>query len=113
MNAGPEKNYRIGLLLDLYGALLTDRQREMMDLYYNDDLSLSEVSEECGITRQGVRDALLKGEEQLCFFEERLRLLEKQQKNERTIREIESGLDALPAEEADKAALLMRIRSLL
>ncbi|MBQ7847547.1 MAG: DNA-binding protein, partial [Clostridia bacterium] len=43
------------MLLDFYGELLTERQRELADLYYNDDLSLSEVAEECGITRQGVR----------------------------------------------------------
>lgn len=97
MTAGPEKNVNIGMLLDLYGALLTDRQREVMDLYYNDDLSLSEVSEECGITRQGVREALVKGEELLRDFESRLGLLAKQAANERTLSEILTALDALTA----------------
>ena len=60
MSTAPEKNFLIGMLSDLYGGLLTGRQREILDLYYNDDLSLSEVSEECGITRQGVREALKK-----------------------------------------------------
>ena len=81
MSTAPEKNFLIGMLSDLYGGLLTGRQREILDLYYNDDLSLSEVSEECGITRQGVREALKKAEEQLLLYEERLGLLKRQQED--------------------------------
>ena len=57
----------IPFLLDIYGALLTDRQRDVLDLYYNDDLSLSEISENLGITRQGVRDAIRRGSDD-CFY---------------------------------------------
>ena len=95
MAANPEKNYEIGLLLDQYGALLTGRQREVTDLYYNDDLSLSEVAEECGITRQGVRDALLKAEEQLRRFEEILGLLAKQDENRKLAAQLSREAAAL------------------
>ena len=64
----------IPFLLDIYGALLTDRQRDVLDLYYNDDLSLSEISENLGITRQGVRDGIKRAEQQLLEMEERLGL---------------------------------------
>ena len=114
MTAGPEKNVNIGMLLDLYGALLTDRQREVMDLYYNDDLSLSEVAEECGITRQGVRDALCKGEELLRDFENRLGLLAKQSANEKTVTEVLAALDGLAgAAPEEREKLKEKIRSLI
>ena len=64
----------IPFLLDIYGALLTDRQRDVLDLYDNDDLSLSEISENLGITRQGVRDGIKRAEQQLLEMEERLGL---------------------------------------
>ena len=67
----------IPFLLDIYGALLTDRQRDVLDLYYNDDLSLSEISENLGITRQGVRDAIRRGSDELLLLEQRLSLREK------------------------------------
>ena len=52
------KNFEISLLLDFYGDMLTEKQRDMVDYYYNDDLSLSEIAENEGITRQGVRDSI-------------------------------------------------------
>ena len=110
MSTAPEKNFLIGMLSDLYGGLLTGRQREILDLYYNDDLSLSEVSEECGITRQGVREALKKAEEQLLLYEERLGLLKRQQEEER---EIVSEMDRLRGEGVDLGALPQLIGGLL
>ena len=56
------KNLEMGYLLDFYGEVLTPRQREMMSQYYHDDLSLSEIGENFGITRQGARDAIKHGE---------------------------------------------------
>ena len=69
-----EKNLRIGYLLDFYGDILPDRKREVLDYYYNDDLSLAEIAAEIGISRQGVRDIIKKAEEQLLFYEEKLGL---------------------------------------
>ena len=58
-----EKNLEIGYLLDFYGEILPERRRDIMDLYYNDDLSLSEIAEQMGITRQAVRDSIKKTEQ--------------------------------------------------
>lgn len=59
-------------LLDVYGALLTERQREIMNLHYNLDLSFSEIADETGITRQGVSDSVVKSKKQLSEAEEKL-----------------------------------------
>ena len=72
-----EKNLSMGYLLDFYGEVLSDRKREVLDFYYNDDLSLAEIAAEFGISRQGVRDIIKKAEEELCFLEEKLHLAEK------------------------------------
>ena len=56
------QTYRMTMLYDFYGELLTDRQKEFFDLYYNEDLSLSEIAENNGISRQGVRDVIVRAE---------------------------------------------------
>lgn len=71
------KDYSIGLLIDFYGSLLTDRQKDVISLYYEEDLSLSEIADEVGITRQGVRDAIKKAEAILTQTEEKLGLAER------------------------------------
>ena len=63
------------LLFDFYGDVLTKKQQELFDLYYNEDLSLSEISEHVGITRQGVRDGIARGEHILRDMEEKLGLV--------------------------------------
>lgn len=70
-----DKNVEICLLLDFYGKLLTDRQREIMSLYYEDNLSLTEVAEELNISKQGVSDSLKRSEKILYETEEKLQLL--------------------------------------
>ena len=55
----------MALLYDYYGELLTEKQRTCFDLYYNQDLSLSEIAEDLGVTRQGVHDTLARAEAQL------------------------------------------------
>ena len=54
--------YRMAMLFDFYGDVLTPRQKEFYDLYYNEDLSLAEIAENNGITRQGVRDVIVRAE---------------------------------------------------
>ncbi len=71
---------RVSLLLEFYGNLLTERQREIVAYYYDEDLSLAEISELTGITRQGVRDALVKGELMLEEYEKNLLMYESYQK---------------------------------
>ena len=69
-----EKGVNISLLLDSYGPLLTERQREIVSMYRNDDLSLGEISELTGITRQGVSECIRKAETALISYEEKLGL---------------------------------------
>ena len=82
------KNLEISLLLDFYGEMLTQKQREVIEYYYNDDLSLSEIADNQGITRQGVRDSIKRAESQLLEMEERLELA-------RRFREMRDGLEQI------------------
>lgn len=68
------KDLNITVLLDFYGELLTENQAKVLDLYYNEDLSLAEIAEPMGITRQGVRDSIKRGEKQLYDLEDALGL---------------------------------------
>ena len=68
------KDLSISYLLDFSGQMLTDKQREVTEFYYNDDLSLAEIADHCHITRQGVRDSIKRAEAQLREYEEKLGL---------------------------------------
>ena len=99
-----EKNLEVGLLLDFYGDILPERRREMIELYYNDDLSLAEVAEQLGVTRQAVRETVKKTETELYFYEEKLGLLRRfTEKNGRT-----TGTDALCEAEKDCVSPALR-----
>ncbi len=63
--------YRMTMLYDFYGELLTPRQQEFFDLYYNEDLSLAEIAENYGISRQGVRDVIVRAEGIMDEMEEK------------------------------------------
>ena len=82
------KNLEISLLLDFYGDMLTEKQRDVVELYCNEDLSLSEIAAHSGITRQGVRDSIKRAESVLLDLEERLGLARK-------FRQIQDGLDQI------------------
>lgn len=82
------KNYDIAVLIDFYGEMLTAKQRDFLEYYYNDDLSLSEIAENEGITRQGVRDAIKRAETQLQDMENRLGVAKRYE-------EMRSGLDRI------------------
>lgn len=85
------KDLELSYLLDFYGDVLTEKQREMMEQYYNDDLSLSEVAENFGITRQGVRDAVKHGEATLRELEQKVGFAARY----RTVQERLTQLEAL------------------
>ena len=70
-----EKNVELCLLLDFYGKMLTDRQREIMILYYEDNLSLTEIADELGISKQAVSDSIKRSEKVLYETEDKLFLL--------------------------------------
>ena len=90
-----EKDLEIALLLDFYGELLSDSRRHAAELYYNEDLSLGEVAEDMGITRQGVRDHIEKAKVQLATFEEKLGLAAKFREIESTMADIVPRLETL------------------
>ena len=82
------KNLEITILLDFYGDMLTPKQREFLDFYYNEDLSLAEIATNVGITRQGVRDAIKRAECLLYDMEQRLGLVER-------FKDVQNGLEEI------------------
>ena len=108
----PEKALDISLLLEFYGELLTERQRELAELYYNDDLSLSEVAENVGITRQGVRDGLKKAEDALKEAEDKLHMYASWRERERLVSFIEKRLSETKSEDPEIIKALEGLRSL-
>lgn len=82
------KDLRIAILLDYYGGILTEKQREVIELYYNEDLSLAEIAEHEGITRQGVRDSIKRGEAMLHEMEDALHLVARVTDYERRLADI-------------------------
>ena len=91
-----DKDLRTGVLLDIYGGLLTQRQREIMTMYFNDDLSLSEIAEQYGITRQGVHDAIKRGAESLAEYDDILHLDEENKRRRAQLLEFKAqALEAL------------------
>ena len=97
-----EKNVEMGMLLDIYGSMLTKKQYELLNDYYNNDLSLSEIAENENITRQAVRDNLKKGEKKLFEFEEKLKVMKKQLDQEEKIASIVSNINKLDENSTDE-----------
>lgn len=90
------------LLLDFYGELLTEKQRECYDLHYNEDLSLAEIAEQCGISRQGVWDNIRRAETTLREFEEKTGLVRHVTEQEREIERLRDELRRLKGEGGDR-----------
>lgn len=90
-----EKNVQISMLCQIYGKLLTDKQYEFIDDYYNNDLSLSEIAENNEITRQAVRDIIKKGEKKLFEYEKELKIMEKMLEQEKKIKSITQDLEKI------------------
>ena len=104
-----EKNLSIISLFDVYGAMLSEQKQKMFELYYGDDLSLSEIAEEMNISRQGVRESLKKCEEQLLHFEEKLGILRKM----KTVGEAARELRRIGGENKDLSDVAKKLESLL
>ena len=83
------KDFEMGYLLDFYGEVLTPKQREMLNQYYNDDLSLSEIGENFGITRQGARDAIKHGETTLKELEAKVGFAARYRRVQETLEQLE------------------------
>lgn len=83
------KDYKFALLLDYYGDMLTEKQRNVLDLYYNEDMSLAEIAEHERITRQGVHDSIHRGEQLLDELESKLCFSQKMRAYENALEEID------------------------
>ena len=97
-----EENVKISILLETYGNLLTEKQYDLLDNYYNNDLSLSEIAEIEGITRQAVRDNLKKGESKLFEYEEKLGVMKKTLMQEESIASILSEIAKIENKSSDE-----------
>lgn len=97
-----DKKVEISMLIQIYGTLLTEKQLDILDNYYNMDLSLSEIAENNEITRQAVRDIIKKGEKKLFEFEEKLQIMKKMLKQEKQISNILSELTQIEAKFTDE-----------
>lgn len=87
-----EKNVEISMLCQIYGKVLTEKQYEVLNDYYNNDLSLSEIAENNNITRQAVRDIIKKGENKLYELEERIGFMNKILEEEKVLANIQEHL---------------------
>ena len=97
-----EEKVKISILCDLYSNLLTKKQNEFLNDYYNNDLSLSEIAENNNITRQAVRDIIKKGEKKLFEYEEKLSFMKRMLNQEKKIQQILSELSKIEKKSSDK-----------
>lgn len=89
------KNLEVSYLLDFYGDLLTDKQREAVEYYYNDDLSLSEIADNLKISRQGVRDSIKRAEAILFNMEKTLGLAQRFQTMQKGLNVIKREIEKI------------------
>ena len=89
------QTFRMTMLFDFYGEILTERQKEFFDLYYNEDLSLAEISENYGISRQGVRDVIVRAETAMTELEDKTGLLKRFMQMRERISAIEEAAAAI------------------
>ena len=109
-NASETSRTQMALLLDFYGNALTERQRKTAELYFQEDLSLTEIAEMTGITRQGVRDGLKKAEKALFAMEENLGIAQRFLSQRKALSRALQIAQDLP-ESPEKSKLLALIRA--
>ena len=97
-----DKHIEISILWQIYGKLLTEKQYNALNDYYNEDLSLAEIAEEYNISRQAVRDIIKKGETNLFEYEKVLHIMKRTQQNEKTLQLVFSQLSELKETSSDK-----------
>ena len=97
-----EKKVEISMLCQIYGELLSKKQFDCINDYYNSDLSLSEIAENEGITRQAVRDNIKKGEKKLFEYEDKLKFMKRMLKQENTIQNILKELSKIENKNSEK-----------
>ena len=93
--------YEMNLLADFYGALLSQRQQDVLRLYHEENCSLQEIAEELGISRQGVHEALKKAEKSLRDYEAKLGLVVRFRSQEQVLHSARESVNALLADCSD------------
>ncbi|WP_454053499.1 putative DNA-binding protein [Clostridium sp. Marseille-Q7071] len=101
-----EKRLELSLLLDFYGPLLTEKQRDIMDLYFNDDLSLKEISEITNTSRQAIHDLIKRCNSLLLEYEKKLHLLEKSLEIQNSKQRIIKKISNLNIEDHEKSEVI-------
>lgn len=101
-----EKRLELSLLLDFYGPLLTEKQRDIMDLYFNDDLSLKEISEITNTSRQAIHDLIKRCNSLLLEYEKKLHLLEKSLEIKNSKDRIIKKIGSLDIEDHEKSEVI-------
>ena len=99
------------MLFDFYGELLTDKQREYYDLHYNEDLSLYEIAEQSGVSRQAVWDIIRRAEAAMQETERKCGFVAKAVRRRKLLEEIEASVLALP-ESGERQAILSKLSEL-
>lgn len=104
------KNLNYVYLLDFYGGILNERQREVLSLYYDDDLSLAEIAENTGISRQGAHDLIKRGEAKLTEADNALGLVSRFEKIKETVNELEKLIDESNLKNSEISILIEQLK---
>ncbi len=105
-----EKFFIMSYLIDIYSSLLTDKQSEVLNMYYSENLSISEIAKLLNISRQGVYDMLKRGESIIYSYDEKLKLFDKYKKNLKKIEKMEEILDTKQTDTKKLKELLYDIK---
>lgn len=105
------KNLKVAYLLDFYGNLFGDKQREILEMYYQEDMSLSEIASSVGITRQGVYDNIRRGEKEILSMESKLMLMDRFLQISDSLDKIEEALKSKSIDDKTISDELRLIRS--
>lgn len=100
-----EKNVEVGMLYNIYGKMLTEKQKVLIDLYYNNDLSLREIAEDQSISPQGVRDAIKSAEAALYEYEDKIGLMKLENEIMSKVNKIADGIKKLSNEQLESEIL--------
>ena len=103
------QTYRMTMLFDFYGEVLTPRQKEFFDLYYNEDLSLAEIAENYGISRQGVRDVIVRAEAIMTDLEDKTGLMKRFMLMQQQVQAILAAAEKMMAPDFEQAKELARL----
>lgn len=105
-----EKTTRMNFLFDFYQALLTEKQRSYMQLYYLDDLSLGEIAESYDVSRQAVYDNIRRTESMLEEYEEKLQLFEKFRNRQQILAKLEKSITVVQTDNAEQLSLIEQLK---